>query len=73
MVLSVATALILTPALCATILKPHDPARHREPKPGVRGWPQRFFNWFNDKFDRGQVKYERGVKRTARSWKRCRA
>ena len=70
MVLSIMVALILTPALCATILKPHDPARHREPKPGVRGWPQRFFNWFNDKFDRGQVKYERGVKRTARSWKR---
>ena len=70
MVLSILVALILTPALCATILKPHDPARHHERRSGIRGWPQRFFDWFNDKFDRGQEKYERGVRRTAKSWKR---
>ena len=65
MVLSVLTALILTPALCATILKPHDPKGQEGNGPLAR-----FFRWFNDKFERGQEKYERGVKRTARSWKR---
>ena len=65
MVLSVAVALILTPALCATILKPHDPTKHEG-----HGLLARFFRWFNDRFDRGTEKYERGVKRSARSWKR---
>ena len=65
MVLSVAVALILTPALCATILKPHQPDKHEGSGPFAR-----FFRWFNDKFERGTVRYERGVVRTARSWKR---
>jgi len=65
MVLSVAVALILTPALCATILKPHDSTKHEG-----RGPLARFFRWFNDRFDRGTVRYERGVKRTAGAWKR---
>ena len=65
MVLSVLVALILTPALCATILKPHDPTKHEGKGPLAR-----FFRWFNDRFDRGTDKYEGGVKRTARSWKR---
>ncbi|UVO51509.1 efflux RND transporter permease subunit [Sphingomonas sp. SUN019] len=65
MVLSVMVALILTPALCATILKPHDPDKHEG-----NGLFARFFRWFNDKFDRSQVRYEHGVKRTVRSWKR---
>ena len=65
MVLSVLVALILTPALCATILKPHDPTKHEG-----NGIFARFFRWFNDKFDRGQAKYERGVRKTARNWKR---
>ena len=65
MVLSVMVALILTPALCATILKPHDPN-----KAEGNGLFARFFRWFNDRFERGQQKYEGGVKRTARSWKR---
>ncbi|MEG3151146.1 efflux RND transporter permease subunit [Sphingomonas sp. ZT3P38] len=65
MVLSVLVALILTPALCATILKPHDPSRGQG-----NGLLARFFRWFNDKFERGQVRYEHGVQRTARSWKR---
>jgi hydrophobe/amphiphile efflux-1 (HAE1) family protein len=60
MVLSVLVALILTPALCCTILKPvHSP-------PSKRG----FFGWFNRVFDRGQVGYHRSVrsviKRSAR-------
>jgi multidrug efflux pump len=65
MVLSVMVALILTPALCATILKPHDPDKQEG-----NGLFARFFRWFNDKFDRSQVRYEHGVKRTVRSWKR---
>ena len=65
MVLSVSVALILTPALCATILKPHDSS-----KTDGRGPLARFFRWFNDKFARGQDKYEGGVKTTARNWKR---
>ncbi|WP_413042980.1 efflux RND transporter permease subunit [Pseudomonas sp. YJ42] len=52
MVLSVLVALIFTPALCATILKPHD-GDHE----GKRG----FFGWFNRTFDRGTQGYERGV------------
>ena len=65
MVLSVFVALVLTPALCATILKPHDPD-----KAEGKGPLARFFRWFNEKFDAGQRRYEKGVRGTARSWKR---
>ncbi len=65
MALSVFVALVLTPALCATILKPHNPDKLEGNGPLAR-----FFRWFNDKFDRGQAKYEKGVRSTARSWKR---
>ncbi|MFT3965635.1 MAG: efflux RND transporter permease subunit [Sphingobium sp.] len=61
MVLSVLVALILTPALCATILKP---SRHDH---GERGG---FFGWFNRSFDRGVERYEGGLKRVERNWKR---
>ena len=54
MVLSVFVALTLTPALCATLLKPvakghghHDGA----PRPGLRGGMDRFFRAFNKGFD----------------------
>jgi len=53
MVLSVLVALILTPALCATILKPI-PQGHHEEKQG-------FFGWFNRTFDRSRDKYHLGV------------
>ncbi|GLK43695.1 MULTISPECIES: efflux RND transporter permease subunit [Novosphingobium] len=65
MALSVMVALILTPALCATILKPH-----KEGGPEGNGLLARFFRWFNDKFDRGTEKYRGGVRRTANGWKR---
>ncbi|MBW6526267.1 efflux RND transporter permease subunit [Sphingomonas sp. RHCKR7] len=65
MVLSVLVALILTPALCATILKPHDPDKKEGNGPLAR-----FFRWFNKTFDRAQHRYEGGVKSTARHWKR---
>ncbi|MDA7088000.1 efflux RND transporter permease subunit [Pseudomonas sp. SA3-5] len=53
MVLSVLVALIFTPALCATMLKPIRKGEHA-PKRG-------FFGWFNRSFDRGVQGYERGV------------
>ncbi|GAC1038414.1 multidrug efflux RND transporter permease subunit MexB [Pseudomonas sp. No.117] len=52
MVLSVLVALILTPALCATLLKPVKQGHHEK-----RG----FFGWFNRTFERGQHRYERSV------------
>ncbi len=52
MALSVLVALVLTPALCATLLKPIHQGEH-ENKGG-------FFGWFNTKFDNSNTKY-RGV------------
>jgi len=65
MALSVLAALILTPALCATILKPRDP--HRV---AGRGPLSRFFRWFNTSFESGAGRYQRGVTETASRWKR---
>ncbi|TAM55541.1 MAG: efflux RND transporter permease subunit [Paraburkholderia sp.] len=53
MVLSVLVALVLTPALCATILKPIQPGEHA----ATTG----FFGWFNRNFDKSRDKYHRGV------------
>ncbi|UTJ46353.1 multidrug efflux RND transporter permease AcrD [Atlantibacter subterranea] len=53
MVLSVLVAMILTPALCATMLKPLQKGEHH----GQRG----FFGWFNRMFSRNAARYERGV------------
>jgi HAE1 family hydrophobic/amphiphilic exporter-1/multidrug efflux pump len=61
MVLSVLVALILTPALCASILKPADPD-HKERKG--------FFGWFNRSFDRGVRRYGQGVGTIERRWGR---
>jgi hydrophobe/amphiphile efflux-1 (HAE1) family protein len=57
MLLSVFVALTLTPALCATILKP--PANDH----GDRGQKRGFFGWFNRSFDTGRDQYVRGVRR----------
>jgi multidrug efflux pump len=65
MVLSLFVALILTPALCATILRP--PAAHATASPGPLA---RFFRWFNIKFDTARGQYTDRVHRTARNWKR---
>ncbi|NBB11449.1 efflux RND transporter permease subunit [Pseudomonas sp. SLFW] len=54
MALSVLVALVFTPALCATLLKPIDADKHGQPRKG-------FFGWFNRTFDRGVLSYERGV------------
>ena len=53
MALSVVVAIILTPALCATMLKPHDADLHEE-----RGG---FFGWFNRSFERSSSGYRRAV------------
>ncbi len=58
MVLSLIVALTFTPALCATILKQHDP--NKEPSNNIFA---RFFRWFNDSFDRTAEKYKNGVNR----------
>ncbi|MEW9856429.1 multidrug efflux RND transporter permease subunit [Novosphingobium sp. M1R2S20] len=65
---SAVLALTLTPALCATLLKEeaHTP-EHREPRPGIRGWPQRFFAWFNDRFARTTTRYSHTVGRMMRA------
>ncbi|MFQ1869982.1 efflux RND transporter permease subunit [Aeromonas veronii] len=55
MVLSVLVALILTPALCATLLKPM--------KHGEFGAKRGFFGWFNRAFDAGTNSYQSGVRK----------
>ncbi|WP_243373794.1 efflux RND transporter permease subunit [Geotalea sp. SG265] len=54
MILSVLVAMILTPALCSTLLKPV-PKGH---EPGEYGWFRGFFHRFNQVFDWGRGKYE---------------
>lgn len=54
MVLSALVALSLTPALCAMLLKPHDPNAHQ-------GRLGRALSSFTDWFERMREKYERGA------------
>ena len=54
MALSVLVALVLTPALCATLLKPVDPDHHAA-KHG-------FFGWFNRNFDHASGRYQGQVR-----------
>jgi multidrug efflux pump len=61
MILSVVVALILTPALCATILKPVAKG-HVAAEGGRFSW---FFSWFNRFFDRGRARYQGVVGRLA--------
>ncbi|WDP84123.1 MAG: efflux RND transporter permease subunit [Desulfobacter sp.] len=56
MALSVVVALVLTPALCATMLKPVAKGHHH----GKKG----FFGWFNRSFDSGRSIYGSSVKYT---------
>ncbi|MEL0028890.1 MAG: efflux RND transporter permease subunit, partial [Perlucidibaca sp.] len=50
MALSVLVALVLTPALCATLLRPVPAGGHYH--------ETGFFGWFNRKFDRGSQRYQ---------------
>jgi multidrug efflux pump len=56
MAMSVLVAIIFTPALCATMLRPHKPGQ------GTRG----VFGWFNRGFDRTNRLYIRGVQYSLR-------
>ncbi len=53
MALSVLVAIVLTPALCATLLKPLKKGEHH----GEKG----FFRWFNRSFERNSERYRNGV------------
>jgi hydrophobe/amphiphile efflux-1 (HAE1) family protein len=55
MALSVLVAIVLTPALCATMLKPLAKGEHVS----ERG----FFGWFNRRFDETNVRYQGAVRR----------
>ncbi|HEY2419285.1 MAG TPA: efflux RND transporter permease subunit [Steroidobacteraceae bacterium] len=61
MVLSVIVAIVLTPALCATLLRPVKKGEHHSDKG--------FFRWFNRNFDRASRGYQGIVGRlVARPW-----
>jgi len=62
MLLSVLVALTLSPALCATLLKPVKAGHHQE----KRG----FFGWFNRNFERNADRYRSGVGGLLRRGKR---
>lgn len=59
MILSVLVAMILTPALCATLLKPVAKGHAAADS----GWFRWFFRWFNKWFDRGTGTYQGAVER----------
>ncbi len=62
MALSVLVALVLTPALCATLLKPADAQAHAS----AGG----FFGWFNRTFDRGNARHRERVRgMLSRRWR----
>src|SRR3546814_14595136 len=61
MALSVLVAIVFTPALCATILKPIDPTQHEK---------KGFFGAFNRWFDRNANRYPHGLGRLLRARKR---
>ncbi|ENX52986.1 MULTISPECIES: multidrug efflux RND transporter permease subunit AdeJ [Acinetobacter] len=58
MILSLLVALTFTPALCATLLKQHDP--NKEESNNIFA---RFFRWFNRSFEKLSEKYQGGVNR----------
>ena len=62
MILSVMVAMILTPALCSTLLKPVEKGHAA----GESGWFRGFFRWFNRMFDRRRAQYESIVGRSFR-------
>ncbi|MBJ6981650.1 efflux RND transporter permease subunit [Luteimonas sp. MC1572] len=66
MLLSVVVAIVLTPALCATMLKPIEKGVDHHGT-GLSG---RFFGWFNRGFDHTSGKYRGGVRRMLGSPKR---
>ena len=65
-ILSVVVALILTPALCVTMLKPVDKGHDA----AESGWFRGFFRWFNRWFNRGRENYQSSVGRMLNTPKR---
>src|SRR3546814_13390317 len=64
---SVIVAIILTPALCATMIQPLQKGQH--PDSGT-GWFARFFGWFNHSLDTNSGTYQRGLPRnTGPTWR----
>jgi multidrug efflux pump len=57
MALSVLVAIVFTPALCATMLKPVEKGHGH----GESGWFSGFFGWFNRMFARNTQRYESAV------------
>jgi multidrug efflux pump len=57
MALSVLVAIVFTPALCATMLKPVEKGH----EPGEGGVFGKFFHWFNGMFARNTERYESAV------------
>ena len=74
MALSVFVAVTLTPALCATLLKPiaKGAGHHHNacPRRGLLGISDRFFIWFNRNFDRSATRYQGAVGKLLRNSKR---
>ncbi|WP_027359574.1 efflux RND transporter permease subunit [Desulforegula conservatrix] len=66
MLLSVVVALVLTPALCATMLKPVTKGHSIS----EGGWFSGFFTWFNRVFDSSSRKYQSTVDRMLGKTKR---
>ncbi len=67
MVLSVIVAIILTPALCATMLKPLEKGEHHDSGNGLFA---RFFRGFNKRFDATSTRYQGAVRGIlGRPWK----
>ncbi len=62
MALSVLVAIIFTPALCATMLKPVEQGHGH----GEHGWFSGFFGWFNRMFARNTRRYESAVDKLLR-------
>jgi multidrug efflux pump len=58
---SVLVAIILSPSLCATLLKPHDPTKDRS---------KGFIGWFNRNFNKSRDGYERATTHIAKRVKR---
>ena len=59
MSLSIFVALILTPSLCATLLKPAIGGEH----PHHSGLTGRFFHWFNSSYDQTQAWYRHNLEK----------
>lgn len=61
MAFSVLVAIVLSPSLCATLLKPHDPNKDKN---------KGFAGWFNRNFNKGRDSYQRATNHIASRVKR---